>query len=158
MYLPFSPCTIMFSTFFWHICRFSSSKKCFHSDFGPSAMRLRMEESAVIFAAYDIWYGEDMQVPPIYTVGAVFILMCLSSILSSRRNSRATKKTSTAALVFYTSQQAAYLNFEPVLKRPKKQEKPNFESNFFAKKKKNQETRGKNNFWKNCWFWSSVLF
>ena len=30
------------------------------SDFGPSVLQLRMEESAVIFATYDAWYGEDM--------------------------------------------------------------------------------------------------
>ena len=39
-------------------------KKNFYSDFGLSALRLRMEESALIFAAYDVWYGEDMRERP----------------------------------------------------------------------------------------------
>ena len=50
----------VFNFFFLHIRRFSTKKK-----FGPSALRLRMEESAVIFAAYDVWYGEDMRERPI---------------------------------------------------------------------------------------------
>ena len=40
---------------------FPPKKKCSYSDFVPSALRLKMEESAVIFAAYDVWYWEDMR-------------------------------------------------------------------------------------------------
>ena len=50
----------MFSTFFLAYPSFFHLKKLFYSDFGPSALRLRMEESVVIFAAYDVWYVEDM--------------------------------------------------------------------------------------------------
>ena len=48
------PCTTMLSTFFLAYPSFFHLKKFFYSDFGPSALRLRMEESAVIFAAFDI--------------------------------------------------------------------------------------------------------
>ena len=37
----------------------------FYSDVGPSALRLKMEESAVIVATYDVLYGEDMRERPI---------------------------------------------------------------------------------------------
>ena len=53
-YLHFRPCTIMFSTFFLAYPSFFHLKKFFYSDFGPSALRLRMKESAVIFAK--IWF------------------------------------------------------------------------------------------------------
>ena len=53
-YLHFRPCTIMFSTFFRAYPSFFQLKRFFYSDFGPLALRLRMEESAVIFAAYDV--------------------------------------------------------------------------------------------------------
>ena len=47
------------STFFFlHIRRF-------YSDFRPSALRLIMEESAAVLAAYDVRYGEDMRQRPI---------------------------------------------------------------------------------------------
>ena len=52
------------STFFLAYPSFFSPKKSFYSDFRPSTLRLRMEESAVIFAAYDV-YGEDMRECPI---------------------------------------------------------------------------------------------
>ena len=48
------PCTTMLSIFFLAYPSFFHLKKFFYSDFGPSALRLRMEESAVIFAAYDV--------------------------------------------------------------------------------------------------------
>ena len=56
-YFHFKPCTIMFSTFFLAYSTFFHLKKCFYSDFWPSALRLRMEESAVILAAFDVCYG-----------------------------------------------------------------------------------------------------
>ena len=55
----------MFSTFFLAHPSFFHLQKCFYFDFGPSALRLRLEELAVIFAAYDVLYGEDMQERPI---------------------------------------------------------------------------------------------
>lgn len=48
-----------------HIRRFSTYFVFFYSDVGPSALRIRMEESAVIVAAYDVLYGEDMRECPI---------------------------------------------------------------------------------------------
>ena len=40
--------------FFSGIPSFFHQTKSSYFDFGPSALRLRMEESAVIFAAYDV--------------------------------------------------------------------------------------------------------
>ena len=45
----------VFNIFFCHIRRFSTLR----NDFIPT-LRLRMLESAVIFAAYDVCYREDM--------------------------------------------------------------------------------------------------
>ena len=92
---------------------------CFYSDFGPSALQLRMEESKVIFATYDIWwYGEDMRE---YPIKKQCIDWCLLWILSLQRNSKTMKKISTAALVsldykisvppYHTLQHAADLVF-----------------------------------------------
>ena len=53
-YLHFRACTIMFSPFFLAYPSFFHLKKCFYSDFEPSALRFRMGESAVISAAYDV--------------------------------------------------------------------------------------------------------
>ena len=60
----FKRCTIIFSTFLLPYPSFFHLKECFYSDFGPSALRLRMKESAIIFAANDVWYGEDMREHP----------------------------------------------------------------------------------------------
>lgn len=57
----------MFSTFFLAYPLFFHLKKCFYSDFGSSALRLRMEESVVIFSANDrcmIW-GRRERTPDI---------------------------------------------------------------------------------------------
>ena len=62
-YLHFRPCTIMFSTFFLAYPSFFHLKKVFYYDFGPSALRLRME-SAVIFAAYDVHMGKTCEKAP----------------------------------------------------------------------------------------------
>mgnify|MGYP007058658916 CR=1 FL=1 len=64
----------MFSNFFLaysHIPHFHQ-KNC--SDFAPSALRLRMEESAVIFAAYDVWHGEDVRAPHIEALWLMFVM------------------------------------------------------------------------------------
>ena len=42
----------MHNNVFWHSLVFPPKKR-FYSDSGSSALRLRMEESAVIFAAHD---------------------------------------------------------------------------------------------------------
>jgi len=92
---------------------------CFYSDFGPSALQLRMEELVVIFATYDIrWYGEDLREHPIKMQ---CFDRCLLWILSLQRKSKTMKKISTAALVsldykisvppYHTLQHAADLVF-----------------------------------------------
>ena len=55
----------MFQLFFLAYPSFFHFKKCFYSDFRPSALRLIMEESAAILATYDERYGEDMRQRPI---------------------------------------------------------------------------------------------
>ena len=55
----------MFSTFFLAYPSFLHLFFFFYSDVWPSALRIRMEESAVIVAAYDVLYGEDMRECPI---------------------------------------------------------------------------------------------
>ena len=69
-----------------------------------------MEESAVIFAAYDVWYGEDMRER---------LIKNHPLVSSASHNS---------------VQQAADLVFEPTMKRSQKREKSNFERNFLTKK------------------------
>ena len=75
----------MFLTFFlaypsfFHLIFFSSAV-------GPSALRLRMEESAVIVAAYDVLYGEDMRErpikkhPPVSSVSHNDVLLCTTCV------------------------------------------------------------------------------
>ena len=123
--------------FFFYHAHYCFPLFCGISVVFPPALRLRMEEWGVIFAAYDVWYGKTCESAPYR--GSVFD-WCLSWILSQRRNSKTTKNISTAALVFldsryHTSQQGADLVFEPALKRQKQWEKPNFERNFLAKNK-----------------------
>ena len=73
----------VFNLFFLAYPSFFHLKKCFYSDFGPSELRLIMEESAVIFAAYDVWYGEDMREHP--HIEAVFRLMFVVNIESAKK-------------------------------------------------------------------------
>ena len=40
-------------------------KKCFYSDFGPSALQLRMEKTVVIFACYHMLGGRHARAPHI---------------------------------------------------------------------------------------------
>ena len=63
-YLHFRQCTINGFNFFLAYPSFFHLQKCFYSDFGPSALQLRMEESVAIFAVqlmtYEYMYGVDM--------------------------------------------------------------------------------------------------
>ena len=141
-YLLFRPCTIMFSTFFLAYPSFFHLKKIFYSDFGPSALRLRMEKSAVIFAAYDVWYGEDMRKRPIKMHPLVSsashngILLCTACVYLVSLDYEISLPHPSP---YHTSQQAADLVFEPTMKRSQKREKSNFERNFLAKNSKREK-------------------
>ena len=117
-------------------------KKIFYSDFGPSALRLRMEESAVIFAAYDVWYGEDMRGRPIKKHPLVSstshngVLLCSTCVYLVSLDYETSLPHPSP---YHTSQQAADLVFKPTMKRSQKREKSNFERNFLAKNSKREK-------------------
>ena len=73
-YLYFRSCTIMFSTFFLAYPSFFHLKKCNLFQFGPLALWLRMEESAVIFAAYDVHLGRHARAPHVEAVFWLFVV------------------------------------------------------------------------------------
>ena len=128
----------MFSTFLLAYLLFFHLKKFFYSDFGPSALRLRMEESAVIFAdymTYDIMY-EDMREgaikkhPLVSSASHNGVLLCTTCVYLVSLDYEISLPHLSP---YHTSQQAADLVFEPTMKRSQKREKPNFERNFLAK-------------------------
>ena len=132
----------MFSNFFLAYSSFFHLKKISYSDFGPSALRLRMEESAVIFAAYDVRYGEDMQERPIKKHPLVSsashngVLLCTTCVYLVSLDYEISLPHPSP---YHTSQQAADLVFKPTMKRSQKREKSNSERNFLAKDSKREK-------------------
>ena len=102
----------------------------------------RMEESAVIFAAYDVWYGEDMRERPIKKHPLVSsashngVLLCTTCVYLVSLDYEISLPHPSP---YHTSQQAADLVFEPTMNRSQKREKSNIELNFLAKNSKREK-------------------
>ena len=162
----------MFSTFFltYPSC---FQLKCFYSDFGPSALRLRMQESADIFCS--LWrmiWERHARTPHIE---AVFRLMFVVNIESAKKQQSNKENIHSSTSVYLVSLDyeisVPHINHSRLLiwflslhwkgqkrgksltSRKKTGKRRNNSPNLtlfmlgFPKKKG----------WKNCWFWPSVL-